>query len=145
VRQNDAEEVQSYLGTVGFAIPLWDRGKNSRTAAKARLQQAESERDLADRAFAGEVARLSGELNLRWQEQNRYGKILIPLLEQHAEQAEESYREGFIGYLEYLDARTALREGQLAYIKALKEYHVAYQTVYSLVEMDADKEIENEK
>ena len=48
--------------------------------------------------------------------------------------------KGFSGYLEYLEARDDLRSGQMAYIEALKNYHIAYQEFETLSDEENDDE-----
>jgi cobalt-zinc-cadmium efflux system outer membrane protein len=133
-RQNDADETRSYLGQVGLEFPLWNRGKGQQLAATARLHRAESEQALMDQELQTEAMKRSAHLRLQWRTIQRYQDEILPLLSKHAEQAERSYREGWSGYLEYLEARRDYREQKASHIDTLKDYHIEYLSIHPLRE-----------
>ncbi|MFT5122866.1 MAG: cobalt-zinc-cadmium efflux system outer membrane protein [Kiritimatiellia bacterium] len=137
VRQNEADDAQSYLGSLGLDIPLWNRGNYDKGLAKARVKEAQLEKALADQELQLATTKRENELNLQRQRILRYRNDLIPLLKHHARQAEQSYREGWIGYLEYLEARNDYLEVQFEYLDALKTYHIDERSIRSIAEKQA--------
>ncbi len=110
---------------VGVNVPLFKK------AYEGRIQAAEIETQVQTAALRTEEQKLQRTLNeIRYRMEHQRHTLsylteeLRPLLDEQSQVNLQAYREGEIGYLEYLDSLEQIVQAKQQYLEALYKYHL---------------------
>lgn len=111
----------------GFSIPIpiFDRNQGARTAARADLRRAQSERRIEEAALGTELERAYQELAARHEEIAELREAVLPAARDAFEGVRDGYRRGLFRNTDVLEAQRTLVALRLREIDAVRAYHVA--------------------
>jgi cobalt-zinc-cadmium efflux system outer membrane protein len=132
--------LDSYILSLGLALPILDRNQGGVREAECNLARARED------CRATEV-RVSADLGLAYQvlaasyaEATSLGTTVLPAAERAFEATGEGYRQGKFGYLDVLDSQRTLFEVRAQYIDALEGYHRAVAEMERIVGSRLDED-----
>lgn len=108
---------------LGFKLPLWDNGADALARADAGRERdvAESRRHQAERQFATEKTTLENERQ-RLLKRRQWAERLYGLEQKSFQQTALDYREGRVGYLDWLNASQNLQGALKSLIDLASEW-----------------------
>ncbi len=115
----------AFVGGFALALPLLDRGGGARTAAAARLRQAERRRQAQVHRLQAAWLVATAELESAEVARRRLRDEVLPGAEAVLAATQEGYRRGKLPLRDVLDARRSLGEARERYIEALETVHAA--------------------
>ena len=125
--QTNLDDFPLFGYQLGVNVPLFAKSYRGRIEA-ARLQVKASE--MALEATTQEIARKVSELQYRLQHLTHILEYLVddltPIVTEHTNANLAAYREGEIGYLEYLDSLEQILTVRKQYLDALYEFRVMH-------------------
>lgn len=119
---------------VGVSVPLPVFNANGGNIAKARYQATKAGTD-RQRALLDNQSSLASESQSAynaWLTATRIQSDILPEAREAFKQAQRGYKAGKFAYLEVLDAQRTLTDTRIAYIQALRDYHVSNAQVERL-------------
>lgn len=119
--------------TLGFELPLFDRGEGRTARAQAELAQAESGlRELEVEAVAGVHAALA-RVHAARERVDEYRRALVPARIAASERLQEAVNFMLAGQFEMLEAKQAEFEAQAGLVAAIGDYWIARTALASAV------------
>jgi cobalt-zinc-cadmium efflux system outer membrane protein len=122
---HDPELDQTATGiAVGASLPLWGWNRGEIAAARAALERATAERDVAVREVSLDVTEFASASQQLRRRATRLQDELLPRAQETFRIAEIAYRNGETSQLDYLDARrtyVALQQENLEVLRELAE------------------------
>ena len=108
---------------VGVSMPLFSTARSAKTQAGKLQQEAEKARQAHTQLqLSNELKRLSNN-NEKWQQQLQYYREMeLPLAEEQQRVAIESYRQGAIDYMAFINNMKEVAKVQLDYWNTYGEY-----------------------
>ena len=108
---------------VGISMPLFSTARSAKTQAGKLQQEAEKARQAHTQLqLSNELKRLSNN-NEKWQQQLQYYREMeLPLAEEQQRVAIESYRQGAIDYMAFINNMKEVAKVQLDYWNTYGEY-----------------------
>ncbi|MCO6499090.1 MAG: CusA/CzcA family heavy metal efflux RND transporter [Vicingus serpentipes] len=111
---------------LGIAIPLWVRPYTSKVqAAKVRMEIAESDYQQYQKMLEGRYSQAIQEYKKYKSELNYYEESALPQSELIDENAHQAFKNGTIGYVEYVQAVNQVTQIQTSWLQALNNYNQA--------------------
>lgn len=123
VRREMETGLDSYILSLGFALPILDRNQGGIREAECNLARAREDRRATEIRVSAELGRAYQSLAASYAEATSLGATILPAAERAFEATGEGYRQGKFGYLEVLDSQRTLFEVRAQYIDALEAYH----------------------
>ncbi|NOZ62545.1 MAG: TolC family protein [Calditrichaeota bacterium] len=121
-------------GEISLSLPLWFMGQ------KGRVQYAKAQLEIADQMLISEELRLqrkfdqaTANLEKATNEVTLYQTNLLSEAEEVFRIAQESYRVGEIGYLQFIDAQQTLIQTRAGYLQSLRNYQIEIAHLEKLV------------
>src|SRR5262249_10229984 len=115
------EETQSILFGATFPVPLWNRNRGGRAAARAALSRANIVESSARREAEREARTAAQTYQLAIESVQSFDRDVVDRLGENLALARESSAAGKIGLLELNIVRRDLVETRLAYLAALAQ------------------------
>lgn len=129
------EDVEADAAIVSISIPLpfFDRNQGNIKAAKYKINQAETQRQVAITEVNRALQEAYNRLEASYHEVQQLEEQVLPGAEMAFEAAQIGYRQGKFDYLEVLDAQRTLFSSRTRYIQALAEYNRAVAELERLI------------
>lgn len=136
IRDFRATDDQAFVAGVSFPIPVFNMNRGNIEKARYMAVKADTERQkllLDGQASLAEHAQL---LQNAYLTATRIKTTILPEAQEAFKQAQRGYNVGKFAYLEVLDAQRTLADTRMAYIQALRDYHIEYAEVERLTAQD---------
>jgi outer membrane protein, heavy metal efflux system len=133
VRKLNASSEQSYLGSIGLSLPLFDRKGGALEETRARLGQARAERAAVQSRIGLARATAYDALATALETSRSLREASLPRAQAVHTSVQEGYRRGKFGLLDLIDARRFLLQARLDYIDALRSVWIARADLTRLV------------
>ena len=138
VRREIESSLDTYILSLGLAIPILDRNQGGIREAECNLARAREDRRAAEVRIHAELGEAYESLAASHAEATSLASTVLPAAERAFEATGEGYRQGKFGYLDVLDSQRTLFEVRAQYIDALEAYHSAVAEMERLVGMRLD-------
>jgi cobalt-zinc-cadmium efflux system outer membrane protein len=144
VRREMETSLDTYILSLGFALPILDRNQGSIREAECNLARAWEDRRATEVRVSAELGEAYQSLAASYMEATSLATTVLPAAERAFEATGEGYRQGKFGYLDVLDSQRTLFGVRAQYIDALEAYHQAVAEMERIVgsRLDPD-ELEN--
>ena len=144
VRRELETSLDTYILSVGLALPVLDRNQGSIREAECNLARAKEDRRAAEVGVLSELGEAYQSLAASHMEATSLAATVLPAAERAFEATGEGYRQGKFGYLDVLDSQRTLFDVRAQYIDALEAYHRAVADLERLVGSDLFEEMQEE-
>ena len=136
LREFRASNDQALVASVSFPLPVFNMNRGN--IEKARQLAVKADTDRKKLLLEGQVslAEHSQGLQNAWLTASRIKATILPEAQEAFKQAQYGYSAGKFPYLEVLDAQRTLVDTRLAYIQALRDYHVEKAEIERLTAKD---------
>lgn len=124
VRELRASNDQALVAGVSFPLPVLNLNQGNIETARQQLRKAETDRQKTLLARQADFARYMQSLQNAYLTAKRIKADILPQAQEAFRQAQRGYEAGKFAYLEVLDAQRTLTDTRIAYIQALRDYHV---------------------
>ena len=111
---------------LSMPIPLFDRNRGGRAAARSRLDAADSRRLALERTITAEVEAAISRLSSSERILSLLEQGIIPQLAENLKLTREAYRLGEVGILSVIDEQKKFFEVNDGYLSALHDRRIAF-------------------
>jgi len=122
----------AFVAGVSMPLPLFDRNRGERDAARAGLRSARHERDAALATLSAEISAALSDFEARANEVQQLREQILPSAAEVFEGVWEGYAQGRFRGLDVIDAQRTLFELRLREIDALRAQAEARATISRL-------------
>ncbi|HHT9121233.1 MAG TPA: TolC family protein [Candidatus Wunengus sp. YC63] len=128
---------QALVASLSFPLPVFNLNRGNIDKARHLAVKADTDRQKLLLDGRINLAEHSQLLQNAWLTATKIKAIILPEAQEAFVQAKRGYNTGKFPYLEVLDAQRTLTDTRLAYIQALREYHIEKAEVERLIARDA--------
>jgi len=133
-------EINANTFVLGFAIPIpvFNRNQGAIEEARARLNQAEWERQATQMQVHTLIAEAYQMLSTAFNEASALQTTVLPEAQNAFDTIKAGYQVGKFGFLEVLDAQRTLFDSRSQYLRALTDYQKAKADLERLIGQSLD-------
>ncbi len=126
------------LGTLSFALPVWQRNLPARARAAAQTRHARAQHESARAFLRSRVARAREALRSAAERVRIYGTEVVPTFRGNLDKLERAFVEGKADVLQVMVARGRFLETQRAALAAHEDYFRAHARLEAVVGLDLE-------
>jgi cobalt-zinc-cadmium efflux system outer membrane protein len=116
---------ETFIVAVGLNLPLWDRGRDAATAARALASAARHEGEVMRGELAAQLRAAAMELELAEREVSLVANEVVPRAREVFDAVTAGYALGELPLLDVLEARRSLFSARLRLVEALEHQALA--------------------